>query len=33
LQETFWAMRFGVLVDRFGIRWSINCEADAVPAT
>jgi PhnB protein len=27
LQETFWALRFGVLVDRFGIRWSINCEA------
>lgn len=26
LQETFWASRFGVLVDRFGIRWSINCE-------
>ena len=26
LQETFWAVRFGVLVDRFGIPWSINCE-------
>jgi PhnB protein len=26
LQETFWASRFGVLVDRFGIPWSINCE-------
>jgi PhnB protein len=25
LQETFWAMRFGELVDRFGIPWSINC--------
>jgi PhnB protein len=33
LQETFWALRFGVLVDRFGIRWSINCEADAAPVT
>lgn len=26
LQETFWARRFGVLIDQFGIRWSINCE-------
>jgi len=26
LQKTFWAERFGVLVDRFGIPWSINCE-------
>ncbi len=26
LQETFWAIRFGVLVDRFGIPWMINCE-------
>jgi PhnB protein len=29
LQETFWACRFGVLVDRFGIPWSINCERKA----
>jgi len=26
LQETFWAGRFGALVDRFGIPWTINCE-------
>jgi PhnB protein len=26
LQETFWAKRFGTLVDRFGVPWSINCE-------
>jgi PhnB protein len=25
LQTTFWAMRFGVLVDRFGITWEVNC--------
>ena len=29
LQETFWAIRFGVLVDRFGIPWTINCERPA----
>src|SRR5262245_37365038 len=26
LQQTHWAARFGVLVDRFGIPWAINCE-------
>ena len=24
--ETFWAHRFGMLVDRFGTPWMINCE-------
>jgi PhnB protein len=27
LQPTFWAAGFGMLVDRFGIPWMINCEA------
>ena len=26
LEKTFWAARFGVVVDRFGIPWLINCE-------
>jgi PhnB protein len=26
IQETFWAVRFGMLTDRFGIPWMINCE-------
>ncbi|HXL45300.1 MAG TPA: VOC family protein [Candidatus Binatia bacterium] len=26
LQQTFWAVRFGMLVDRFGIPWMVNCE-------
>ena len=25
LQETFWAIRFGMLIDQFGIPWMINC--------
>jgi len=25
-QRTFWAVGFGMLVDRFGIPWMINCE-------
>lgn len=25
IQETFWAARFGMLVDRFGIPWMVNC--------
>jgi PhnB protein len=29
LQETFWAARFGMLVDQFGISWMINCERPA----
>ncbi len=26
LQKTFWAERFGMLVDQFGIPWMVNCE-------
>jgi PhnB protein len=26
IQETFWAQRFGMLVDQFGIPWMVNCE-------
>ena len=29
LQKTFWAAKFGMLVDRFGIPWMINCEQQA----
>jgi PhnB protein len=25
-QETFWAHRFGMCTDRFGIPWMVNCE-------
>jgi PhnB protein len=25
LEETFWALRFGMCVDQFGIPWMINC--------
>jgi PhnB protein len=25
LQETFWALRYGCVTDRFGIPWTINC--------
>jgi PhnB protein len=25
-QKTFWAVRFGMVVDRFGIPWMVNCE-------
>lgn len=28
IQETFWAKRFGMLTDRFGIPWMINCEKE-----
>jgi len=29
LQATFWSAGFGMLVDRFGIPWMINCERAA----
>lgn len=25
-EQTFWAARFGMCVDRFGIPWMVNCE-------
>jgi PhnB protein len=31
LQKTFWAERFGMVVDRFGIPWMINCEGSGQP--
>ena len=27
LEKTFWAARFGVVLDRFGITWLINCDS------
>ena len=29
LAETFWAARFGMLTDQFGVPWMINCEKAA----
>ena len=26
MAETFWARRFGMLVDQFGVPWMVNCE-------
>ncbi|HUB65055.1 MAG TPA: VOC family protein [Methylocella sp.] len=26
IAETFWARRFGMLIDKFGIPWMVNCE-------
>ncbi|MGZ5118529.1 MAG: VOC family protein [Burkholderiales bacterium] len=28
-EQTFWAFRFGMCVDRFGIPWMVNCEKAA----
>ena len=25
-EQTFWAFRFGMLVDQFGVPWRVNCE-------
>ena len=29
IQQTFWATRFGMVADQFGIPWMINCEKTA----
>ncbi len=29
MAETFWAHRFGMLTDQFGVPWMINCEKKA----
>lgn len=29
LQKTFWAYRFGMLTDQFGVPWMINCDQAA----
>ena len=26
IQSTFWAARFGMLTDQFGVPWMVNCE-------
>ena len=31
LEKTFWAERFGMVVDRFGIPWLVNCEGSDQP--
>ena len=31
LEKTFWAARFGMVVDRFGIPWLVNCEESEEP--
>jgi PhnB protein len=30
IAETFWALRFGQVVDRFDVPWLVNCEKPAV---
>jgi PhnB protein len=26
IQETFWAARLGMVTDRFGVPWMVNCD-------
>lgn len=32
IAETFWALRFGMLTDRFGMPWMVNCDRAMAPA-
>ena len=29
IEETFWAARFGIVIDRFGTQWLVSCEKAA----
>jgi PhnB protein len=29
IAETFWALRFGMVIDRYGVPWLVNCEKPA----
>jgi uncharacterized glyoxalase superfamily protein PhnB len=31
LTKTYWAEAFGMLTDKFGIRWMVNCETPKGP--
>ena len=28
ISKTFWAERFGMLVDQFGVAWMVNCDSE-----
>jgi len=30
LEKTYWAEAFGMVIDRFGVKWMVNCDAPAV---
>jgi PhnB protein len=32
LQQTFWSAKFGMLQDKFGISWMVNCAQAAQAA-
>jgi PhnB protein len=27
LEETYWAEAFGMVIDKFGVKWMVNCDA------
>ena len=29
IQQTFWSVHFGMLIDQFGIPWMVNCDPAA----
>jgi PhnB protein len=32
LEDTFWGARFGMLTDKFGIHWMMNCQLKKEPS-
>jgi PhnB protein len=33
LEKTFWGAKFGMLTDRYGIQWMLNCEMPPIAAS
>jgi PhnB protein len=27
LEKTYWAEAFGMVIDKFGVKWMVNCDA------
>lgn len=32
LEKTFWGALFGMLTDKYGIDWMVNCQLEPIPA-
>ena len=31
LEKTYWAEAFGMVIDKFGVKWMVNCDTPKAP--